>query len=294
MVDFSMFVDLLRSDGSIVVNKNMMRVLGLAATVTYAELLARWVYFWKRDELTDDGFFYNTAEDLAFATSLSRYQQAEAIKVLVSAGLLEQKNIGMPAKRHFKIIQNAEKIKEIIEKGRKQDFKKLESKLSKNLKTSFQKTEKQVFKKFELNNTKRIILTNNTKNNIHTLSGTGEDLAKPLAKTKQQKICQEVIDYLNEKAQTKYRATTAKTRSLIHARLSEGFALNDFKTVIDKKCAEWKGTEFEKFLRPETLFGTKFEGYLNARQTVQKSTNKNADLYARALAKAREIDERQS
>ena len=56
----------------------------------------------------------------------------------------------------------------------------------------------------------------------------------------------------------------------------------------------WQGTEWEKFLRPETLFGTKFEGYLNARQTVQKSTNKNADLYARALAKAREIDERQS
>ena len=106
--------------------------------------------------------------------------------------------------------------------------------------------------------------------------------------------CQEIIDYLNEKAQTRYKATTAKTRSLIHARLSEGFVVGDFKTVIDKKCAEWQGTEWEKFLRPETLFSTKFEGYLNARQTVQKSTNKNADLYARALAKAREIDERQS
>lgn len=104
--------------------------------------------------------------------------------------------------------------------------------------------------------------------------------------------CQEIIDYLNEKAQTRYKATTAKTRSLINARLSEGFIVGDFKTVIDKKCAEWKGTEFEKFLRPETLFGTKFEGYLNARQTVQKSTNKNAELYERALAKARELDAR--
>lgn len=104
--------------------------------------------------------------------------------------------------------------------------------------------------------------------------------------------CQEIIDYLNEKAQTRYKATTAKTRSLINARLSEGFVVGDFKTVIDKKCAEWKGTEFEKFLRPETLFGTKFEGYLNARQTVQKSANKNAELYERALAKARELDAR--
>lgn len=105
--------------------------------------------------------------------------------------------------------------------------------------------------------------------------------------------CQEIIDYLNEKAQTKYRATTAKTRALIHARLSEGFVVGDFKTVIDKKCAEWQGTEWEKFIRPETLFGTKFEGYLNARQT-NKSANRNAELYERALAKAREIDERQS
>lgn len=106
--------------------------------------------------------------------------------------------------------------------------------------------------------------------------------------------CTEVIEYLNMKAQTRYRASTPKTKQLIRARLSEGFVLDDFKIVIDNKCADWKGTEWEKFLRPETLFGTKFEGYLNARQTVQKSTNKNADLYARALAKAREIDERQS
>lgn len=106
--------------------------------------------------------------------------------------------------------------------------------------------------------------------------------------------CTEVIEYLNMKAQTRYRASTPKTKQLIRARLSEGFILDDFKIVIDNKCADWKGTEWEKFLRPETLFGTKFEGYLNARQTVQKSTNKNADLYARALAKAREIDERQS
>ena len=104
--------------------------------------------------------------------------------------------------------------------------------------------------------------------------------------------CQEVIDYLNEKAQTRYRANTPKTKQLIHARIAEGFILDDFKTVIDKKYAEWMGTEWEKFLRPETLFGTKFEGYLNARQSVQKSTNKNAELYERALARARELDAR--
>jgi len=82
-----------------------------------------------------------------------------------------------------------------------------------------------------------------------------------------------IISYLNEKAGTKYKASTAKTKTAIHARLSEGFKLDDFKTVIDKKCAEWIGTEYEKYLRPETLFGTKFEGYLNAKQTGRMNTN---------------------
>lgn len=75
-----------------------------------------------------------------------------------------------------------------------------------------------------------------------------------------------VVAYLNEKAGTKYRSSSAKTKTLIHAREADGFTLADFQTVIDKKCAEWIGTEWEKFLRPETLFGTKFEGYLNAKQ----------------------------
>lgn len=76
-----------------------------------------------------------------------------------------------------------------------------------------------------------------------------------------------IVEYLNQKAGTKYKHTTKKTHSLIHARLSEGFSVDDFKTVIDKKCAEWLGTDMEKFLRPETLFGTKFESYLNAKQS---------------------------
>ena len=71
------------------------------------------------------------------------------------------------------------------------------------------------------------------------------------------------MDYLNEKAGTHYRAGVAKTQSLIKARASEGFTEADFRTVIDKKCADWIGTEYEQYLRPQTLFGTKFESYLN-------------------------------
>ena len=73
----------------------------------------------------------------------------------------------------------------------------------------------------------------------------------------------DVVDYLNEMAGTHYRAGVAKTQSLIKARVNEGFTEEDFRTVIDKKCADWIGTEYEQYLRPQTLFGTKFESYLN-------------------------------
>ena len=77
-----------------------------------------------------------------------------------------------------------------------------------------------------------------------------------------------VIDYLNQKAGTKFRASTAQTKTLIHARLVENkdnpYTLEDFKVVIDNKCSEWLGdAKMEKYLRPATLFGTKFESYLN-------------------------------
>ena len=74
----------------------------------------------------------------------------------------------------------------------------------------------------------------------------------------------EIVGYLNQKANTRYRAGSDSTKKHIHARLNDGFTVDDFKTVIDKKCAEWIGTQWEKFLRPETLFGSKFESYLNA------------------------------
>ena len=72
-----------------------------------------------------------------------------------------------------------------------------------------------------------------------------------------------VIDYLNKKASTNYRASTKNTQSFINARVKEGYAVEDFKKVIDSKSREWLGTDFEKYLRPSTLFGTKFENYLN-------------------------------
>lgn len=95
-------------------------------------------------------------------------------------------------------------------------------------------------------------------------------------KEEEKELYKSIIAYLNEAAGTSFRHTTGKTRTLIHARLAEGFTFEDFQIVIDKKCAEWRGDEkMEKFLRPETLFGTKFEGYLQAKATTRKPNVQN-------------------
>ena len=92
----------------------------------------------------------------------------------------------------------------------------------------------------------------------------------------------EIIDYLNEKTGSQFRNNTKKTQTLIKARFAEGFNLDDFKKVIDTKAAEWlNDNNMSKYLRPETLFGTKFESYLN-----QKSVNNRTEYDANA-----EIDE---
>ena len=82
-------------------------------------------------------------------------------------------------------------------------------------------------------------------------------------------IYSRIIDYLNQKASKSFKCTTKKTKSCIDARLREGFKEADFLKVIDIKTEEWKDNpNMNKYLRPETLFGVKFEGYLQ-QQTKQ-------------------------
>lgn len=73
-----------------------------------------------------------------------------------------------------------------------------------------------------------------------------------------------IVEYLNEKTGKSFKANTSATQKHIKARLAEGFTVEDFKKVIDNQCAKWKGTDWEQYLRPSTLFGTKFENYLNS------------------------------
>ena len=79
----------------------------------------------------------------------------------------------------------------------------------------------------------------------------------------------EIVDCLNEVCGTKFRATSEKTRKLINTRFGEEYTVEDFKLVIRHRHQEWAGTRQAEYLRPETLFGPKFEGYLQAARRAE-------------------------
>lgn len=110
------------------------------------------------------------------------------------------------------------------------------------------------------------------------LSGENKTETKTQGKTQISEIADRVVDYLNLKAGTAYRHGIAKTVSLVSARLKDGFTENDFTLVINKKCGDWNGTDYARYLRPETLFGTKFESYLN--QVSQQNRNDSCSVSA--------------
>lgn len=80
----------------------------------------------------------------------------------------------------------------------------------------------------------------------------------------------EILGYLNKACRTKFKPCDTYKKH-INARLDDGYTIDDFKTVIDKKSDEWIDTEMEKYLRPQTLFNTKFESYLNQRTSKKKN-----------------------
>lgn len=118
------------------------------------------------------------------------------------------------------------------------------------------------------------------KTEVNALSNNNKNALSDIIKT--------IVAYLNEKVQPTrpYRATTKATQKHINARLSEGYTLDDFKVVIDKKVDEWKGTEMEQYLRPETLFCAKhFESYLNAKINKKQVVKKTAIIGGTDIAR---------
>jgi len=132
-------LDFIRSDGYITLNKKLAHAIGLNEVIIYSELVSRYLYFKERDKL-ENGYFFNTIEDLEEATTLSRHQQPKVIKNLCNLNLIDCQLKGIPAKRYFKINEDIEVLNKIIPQ------------FTENRQTSKRKTSKQENRKADTNN----------------------------------------------------------------------------------------------------------------------------------------------
>jgi uncharacterized phage protein (TIGR02220 family) len=104
-----------------------------------------------------------------------------------------------------------------------------------------------------------------------------------------QEIIEEVINFLNECTGKRYSSTAVNAKKYITLRLSEGFILGDFKRVIEVKSKKWMGSKMEDYLRPETLFGSKFETYLNE-SPLNNEQQRRFNSTQRAVDEAKQFD----
>lgn len=223
---FNTYVNLLRSDGSIIVNKKLARNLGLNEAVIYSELLSRYCYFKDRNILTTDGFFYNSAEDLERATTLSDYQQRKAIKLLVEKGLLLSELRNVPPIRHFKIITDTKVLLELLEASI--DGNSLETKdlISQKLPVNFEENAKLISQKLQTNNTN----INNTKNN------TKENKSQNLFSTPSKKE-NKAKDIVTMKGMISAFTSSEELQDCLleyfYIRLKKGLQPNQWKIILD-------------------------------------------------------------
>ncbi len=189
-----------------------------------------------------------------------------ALKVFQEFGMIDIDDDQYISISNWEKHQNIEGLEKIREQTRKRVAKHRE-------KQRLQKQEKMLLVTGE-NENKPLNNNDETQCNVTVTenNATEEELEEELDIDKEYKDIvgqpdipyKKIVDYLNKVAGKKYKHTTRKTKDLIKARMNEGFTFEDFIKVIDIKNDEWKNNdEMKKFIRPETLFGTKFESYLN-------------------------------
>lgn len=206
---------------------------------------------WANEEIINDKTYYFVSRNLILKELPMFFEKADTVyrnlKVLAEKGIIEYiKHKGMDLIR-------------LTEKGKSWNFIESSSEKSPNFDNNSEKNPSEFGKKSE---------NNSEKNPTYKDTNIQKDINN-------KNIYSDAVEYLNSKAGTKYKSTSKNTTRHIQARLNEGYTLEDFKTVIDKKCSEWLNTDMEKYLCPETLFGSKFEKYLN-----QKIIHKNIGIPA--------------
>lgn len=101
--EYEKTVDRWEKRSSIMVDKGMIERYGLNAAVFLGELISKCKYFEIKHQISNDGYFFNTVENMRHDTGLSRFQQEQAISILQDDGVIEVKLKGIPPKRFFSL-----------------------------------------------------------------------------------------------------------------------------------------------------------------------------------------------
>jgi uncharacterized phage protein (TIGR02220 family) len=145
-------------------------------------------------------------------------------------------------------------------------------------------------------NSRKIVIVN-----INNVNVSNNDVNEIIKGTKESKVNRKeeerkekrniIVQHLNQTCSKNYKPSTETTIKFITARLNDGFTVEDFIKVIDTKSSQWKGdSKDDKYLRPETLFGTKFESYLNEKPKEELKSN-TAPSSSYAVLRAAEINQ---
>ena len=236
-----------------------------------------------------EGYFETLKEELALKLDVSEDDISMTIAYFTQCGLIqidEDKNAELTQAKA--LVQQETNHAAYMRSYRKeqQEKEKNLTLLSKNFTTlSTCKTEKEIDKDKELEQDLKLDInqeyiaeetSSNEQSSPFTFPTWLEETAiKDLEKTKHKELWIPIA-YLNQVANKRYKFVD-KTKRLLLARFKEGYTLEDFKQVIDIKTAEWKDSpEFSKYLRPETLFRSKFDGYLNQKpKTIRGKSEDN-------------------
>ncbi|MGN0974238.1 MAG: DUF6017 domain-containing protein [Bacilli bacterium] len=185
----SILMSILSSDGYIILNKYVMKALGLHEAILLGELCSEFIY-WHKENKLQDGFFYSTRENIEKETTLSPHQQRQAIKTLVNKGLVEIVEKDMPKKTYYRVDEK--KVYQFLLETDLDfpDVKKFDDKTLKNLTTSDEEIEHQEVKNFEINNNK-----NNNKNNNNILSNLIRTTSDEIEQINYEQIFKRNIEY---------------------------------------------------------------------------------------------------
>ena len=229
-----------------------------------------------------EGYFETLKEELALKLDVSEDDISMTIAYFTQCGLIqidEDKNAELTQAKA--LVQQETNHAAYMRSYRKEQQEKENNLtlLSNNFTTlSTCKTEKEIDKELELKLDKEYIVEQNspTEQSSEYIfpKWLDENSIKDLEKTKNKELWIPIV-YLNQVANKRYKFVD-KTKKFLLARFNEGYTLEDFKQVIDVKTEEWKDNpEFFKYLRPETLFGSKFDSYLNQKPKISKSKPDN-------------------